>query len=73
MGGMRDHMKQVQEAQKIDQQICADSPQLSPQPPQLNHLPFLSYAPSQKIRSQAGPVSKKDSERVSSTEGKPVS
>ena len=73
MVGMRDHMKQVQEAQMVDQQISADSSQLSPQPPQLNHLPFLSYAPSPKMSSQAGPVRKKVTERQSSMGGKQFS
>ena len=70
MEGMRDHMKQVKEAKMINQQISADSPQLSPQLPQLSSLSFLSYSPSQKMSSQAGPVRKKVAERQSSMEGK---
>ena len=73
MGGMRDNMKQVQDAQMIDQHIYADAPQPAPQPPQLSHLPFLSYAPSQKMSSQAGAVRKKVIERQSSMEGKQFS
>merc|ERR1711892_458234 len=53
----------------INQQISADSPQLSPQLPPLSPLPFLSYSPSQKMSSQAGPVRNKVAERQSSMEG----
>ena len=49
------------------------SPQLSPQLPHLSPLPFLSYSQSQKMISHAGPVRKKATERLSSTEGKNVS